>query len=75
MIAFDVKDASGKVVHWQGELTSPNHLSRYGWNKGTLKPGDEVTITGAVSKAGSPTMWIKQVMKGTEELPLSTVND
>lgn len=29
-ISMDVKDATGKVAKWQGELTSPNHLSRSG---------------------------------------------
>ena len=70
IISMDVKDASGKVVNWSGELTSPNRLTRSGWNKNTLKPGDQITITGGVSKAGSPTMWINKVMKGSEELPI-----
>jgi hypothetical protein len=72
IISLDVKDASGKVVNWSGELTSPNHLTRYGWNKGTLKPGDQISITGSTSKAGSPTMWINKVVKGGTALPLST---
>ena len=75
IISLDSKDASGKVEHWSGELTSPNHLTRYGWNKSTLKPGDQVTITGGVSKAGSPTMWINKVMKGGEPLPLTTAGN
>lgn len=70
IISLDAKDASGKVEHWSGELTSPNRLTRSGWNKNTLKPGDQITITGGASKAGSPTMWINKVMKGSEELPL-----
>jgi hypothetical protein len=70
IISIDSKDASGKVEHWSGELTSANRLTRAGWNKNTLKPGDQVTITGGVSKAGGPTMWINKVMKGSEELPI-----
>ena len=40
LISMDVKDPSGKMEKWEGELTSPNHLARAGWTKSTLKPGD-----------------------------------
>ena len=33
IISIDVKDSSGKVAQWKGELTSPNRLSRAGWTK------------------------------------------
>ena len=70
LIAIDAKDPSGKVAKWQGELTSPNRLSRAGWTKSTLKPGDQVTLIGGTSKNGSPTMWINKVIKDGQELPL-----
>jgi Family of unknown function (DUF6152) len=75
LIAMDVKDASGKVEKWQGELTSPNHLSRAGWTKSTLKPGDQVTLIGGPAKSGSPTMWIRKVMKDGEEVSLGGGGD
>jgi hypothetical protein len=69
LIAIDVKDAAtGTVVKWQGELTSPNRLSRAGWTKSTLKPGDQITIIGGTSKTGLPTMWINKVMKDGQEI-------
>ena len=52
LIAMDVKDPSGKVEKWQGELTSPNHLARAGWTKSTLKPGDQITLIGGPAKSG-----------------------
>jgi uncharacterized protein DUF6152 len=75
LIAMDVKDPSGKVEKWQGELTSPNHLSRAGWNKNTLKPGDQVTLIGGPAKSGSPTMWIRKIMKDGEEVSLGGGGD
>jgi hypothetical protein len=75
LIAMDVKDASGKVEKWQGELTSPNHLSRAGWTKSTLKPGDQVTLIGGPAKSGSPTMWIRKIMKDGEEVSLGGGGD
>ena len=45
-IAFDVVTDSGEVQHWKGAVTSPNKLARAGWSKSTLKPGDEIEVTG-----------------------------
>jgi hypothetical protein len=70
LISIDAKDPSGKLTKWQGELTSPNRLSRAGWTKSTLKPGDQITVTGGTNKNGSPTMWINKVSKDGQELPL-----
>jgi hypothetical protein len=53
-IYFDVEDDQGNVVHWGGELNSPFNLSRAGWNRNTLKPGAEITLSVFPSKAGTP---------------------
>ena len=37
---FDVKNDKGETEKWQAELTAPNKLTRAGWDKHTLKPGD-----------------------------------
>jgi hypothetical protein len=53
---IDVADEQGGgVAHWQCEGGPPNVLTRQGWTKGALKPGDEVTITGMLAKDGSRT--------------------
>jgi hypothetical protein len=62
LIYMQAKDESGKTTDWQGELTSPNHLSRAGWKKDTIKPGDVITISGYVAKSGSPEIWIQKVV-------------
>jgi hypothetical protein len=68
LIYIDVKDASGHVTNWAGELTSPNRLSRLGWTKSTLKVGDEVTMEGAPSKSGAPRMWAQKMSNASGEL-------
>ena len=50
---FDVKDASGKIVNWGGELNSPGVLAREGWTKHQFKPGDQIGLTVFPSKAGA----------------------
>jgi len=59
---FDVKNDKGDVEKWQAELTAPNKLTRAGWDKHTLKPGDPITATGYVSKNDPHTMWINKLI-------------
>src|SRR5262245_34780799 len=41
----DVQDKqTGTVTNWEIEMGSPNGLTRLGWTRNALKPGDEVTI-------------------------------
>ena len=35
----------GATEHWSIELNSPNNLTRQGWKRTSVKPGDKVTIT------------------------------
>jgi Family of unknown function (DUF6152) len=70
LLVFTVKDDAGKAVEWDGELPSPNLLSRRGWSRSTLKPGDQVTVIGAVAKNGEKGMQVKKlVFPDGHELP------
>ena len=51
----DVKDESGKDVRWQCEGGPPNTLTRNGWTRDALQPGDAVTIDGRRAKDGTNT--------------------
>jgi hypothetical protein len=76
LIIMDAKDPStGKIEKWEGELTSPNHLARAGWTKSTIKPGDEVTMTGSALKSGAPAMAIRKVMKDGQQIGLMGGSD
>src|SRR5690242_2401271 len=48
----DVKDENGNVKTWAFETLSPNALARQGWNRNSLKKGEEVTVEGYLSKDG-----------------------
>jgi hypothetical protein len=70
LLTFTVKDDSGKAIEWQGELPSPNLLSRRGWSRSTLKPGDQVTVIGALAKNGEKGMQVKKlIFPDGHELP------
>ena len=65
-----VKDDSGKTMEWEGELPSPNLLSRRGWSRNTLKSGDQVTVIGSPAKNGEKGMQVKKlVFPDGHELP------
>jgi Family of unknown function (DUF6152) len=50
---LNVKDAAGKTVNWEIELSSTAGLLRRGWTRTSLKIGDMVTVNGSVAKDGS----------------------
>ena len=52
-IHVDVTDAAGKVTTWDFELGSPNALMRRGWSARSLKPGDQITVSGYLAKDGA----------------------
>jgi hypothetical protein len=48
---IDVKDLqTGMVTNWEIEMGSPNGLTRLGWTRNLLKPGDGVTIEGSLGR-------------------------
>ena len=50
---LDVPNDQGGVDTWGFEGMSPNYLSRRGWTKSTLKPGDKISIVFRPLKDGS----------------------
>jgi hypothetical protein len=50
----DAKDENGKITTWAFESLSPNALARQGWNRNSLKKGEEVTVEGYLAKDGKP---------------------
>jgi hypothetical protein len=50
---MDAKDEGGKVVKWSFETATPNALILRGWNKGSVKVGDKITVQGYLGKHGS----------------------
>jgi len=74
LILFTVKDDKGQTAEWTAELQSPNLLSRRGWSRSTLKPGDQVIITGRPVKNGAKAMTGQKVVftdgRGTPNMGL-----
>jgi Family of unknown function (DUF6152) len=45
ILVWDVKDESGKVTRWSGEMQSPISNTGFGLNRDSFKPGDELIVT------------------------------
>ena len=61
-IHLDVKNEEGEGERWSFELGSPNGLIRRGWSRATIKPGDEISISGYRARDGSLRGNVKRVV-------------
>jgi Family of unknown function (DUF6152) len=62
----------GSVQNWSVELRgSPSVVSRAGWNKDTIKRGEQLTFVGHPAKNGSDSMRLQKIVlaNGTELNP------
>lgn len=72
---FDVKEENGDVVKWIGESGAPpSRMYNGGWKANTVKPGDQITITGSPAKDGRKLLRIRKMVsprgqKWTEGTP------
>ena len=53
VVSCDVKDETGKVSRWTLEMGSPSAMTRVGWDRNSLSPGDEVKIDVNPAKNGT----------------------
>ncbi len=70
-IIFDVKQEDGTVESWILEGVSPSALAREGWNRTSLKPGDELKIHVAPLRSGAPGgAWVTQKIQFRDGRPI-----
>jgi hypothetical protein len=62
LIYMDVKDADGKVVTWGFENAGVSQLAQEGYNRNTLKIGQEITAIVNPAANGAPTGIIVKVI-------------
>ena len=56
-----VPDEAGKMVNWGFEMGAPQQVRRQGWDRTTLKAGDEIIVDGFLARDGSPRMNARNV--------------
>jgi len=61
-VRFEVKDDQGNIEKWVGVSGAPNALRRAGFNRNTLKAGDQITVDGHRAKDGSPIIEVEKIV-------------
>jgi len=59
-ISIDVKNDDESLTHWSVQMGAPSFLYRNGWRKDSIKPGDDLTISGFRAKDGTNTIFGQQ---------------
>jgi hypothetical protein len=62
MMGLDVRSDNGTVQKWRVGGPSTNRMAANGWDKTTLKPGDEITAMGYRFTDGSPVLRLQKIM-------------
>ena len=62
MIALDIKADNGKVEKWNVGGPSPTRMEANGWNRNTLKPGDNITAIGYRFSDGSNVLRLEKIV-------------
>jgi hypothetical protein len=60
-LTVDVKNDDGTVTQWSVQAGAPSFLYRNGWRKDSVKPGDELIISGYSAKDGSHNAFAQRV--------------
>lgn len=53
-LTFDATDDKGATVRWTAEVSNPVDMTKRGWSRRILNPGDQITVTVRPAKNGAP---------------------
>lgn len=53
-LTYDATDDKGATVRWSAEVSNPVDMTKRGWTKHVLNPGDQITVTVRPAKNGAP---------------------
>ena len=62
ILRIDVKAEDGTVKNWSVATANVADLSKRGWTRKTLNPGDQVTVLIQPAKSGAPVGMIRNVV-------------
>ena len=75
LVHINVKDSNGEVKDWIIELAAPTLMTRNGWNKESLKPGDNLIAqthparNGATTGLSADSLRLMKFIVNGDELP------
>jgi hypothetical protein len=53
-LTFNAADDKGATVRWTAEVSNPVDMTKRGWSRRILNPGDQITVTVRPAKNGAP---------------------
>jgi hypothetical protein len=71
----DVVGENGEVTNYNFEMATPSVLSRAGWTRESLRPGDEVTVEGFGARLDTPRVAASSVTLSNGRSLFSGPND
>jgi hypothetical protein len=63
-----VSGEDGKEILWDAQTRSPNALAGVGWNKETLRVGQQITIEGNLGRDNTRKIWIREIRMESGEV-------
>jgi hypothetical protein len=73
-VYLNVPDDSGKLVNWGFEMGAPHQVRSRGWDRDTLKAGDEIIVEGSRARDGSLRMNARNVTWAATGLKLGAAS-
>jgi hypothetical protein len=73
-VYLNVPDESGKLVNWGFEMGAPHQVRSRGWDRDTLKAGDEIVVEGSRARDGSLRMNARNVTWAATGLKLGAAS-
>ena len=73
-IYLNVEDEGGKLVNWGFEMGAPQQVRGRGWDRDTLKDGDEIIVEGSMARDGSARMNARTVTWAATGLSLGAAS-
>lgn len=67
-VVLEVTDANGRVSEWRAETNAPSVLTRRGWTRTSIKPGEILTIDGWASRDGKPYIRLRRAVQADGRL-------
>src|SRR5262245_37200176 len=69
-LVWSVKDDSGKVVEWVGEVSSITSMQSEGMSRTSFKGGEEITVSVAPARSGAPQGLLLKVVMADGKVPI-----
>ena len=73
-VYLNVEDEDGNLVNWGFEMGAPHQVRNRGWDRDTLKAGDEIVVEGSRARNGSFRMNARSVTWADSGLTLGAAS-